>query len=361
MAKRKTKRGRVTSGAYVEPLVRGRDMNLGADVPESVGADVWCPTVAGAGVLESEEIAFGPQHVFRSRRQAPGVRRGMGWLRDLPDVRDTTRLRQASRAGAPKDADQHRRAFDRVAKALSTAKALPSTVDHAEFCSPIEDQGNLGSCTANSCAGMVEYMERRATGQHIDASRLFLYKVTRMLDGWEGDTGAYLRTTMKALVLFGMPPEQAWPYKIRTYDREPSAFLYAYAANYKAVQYLRLDRPDLSPSETLNEIRTALSKGFAAMFGFSVYSSLGDDPDIPYPLETDKLDGGHAVLAVGYDDKRECIGTDRRGALKIRNSWGAGWGENGYGWLPYAYVLSGLADDFWTAFQLKWVDTGKFD
>lgn len=340
---------------------RGRARNLGTDIPDSTGTDVWYPTGADACVPEPEEVAFGPQHVFRSRRQMPDARRGMGWLRDLPDVRDATRLKQAPRISAPKDADHHRKAFERVAKSLSSAKALPSAVDHFEYCSPIEDQKSLGSCTANSCAGMVEYMERRATGQHIDASRLFLYKVTRMLDGWEGDTGAYLRTTMKALVLFGMPPEQAWPYKVRTYDREPSAFLYAYAANYKAVQYLRLDRPDLTPAETLNEIRTALSKGFAAMFGFSVYSSLGDDPDIPYPGDTDKLDGGHAVLAIGYDDKRECAGTVQRGALKIRNSWGVEWGDNGYGWLPYAYVLSGLADDFWTAFQLKWVDTGKFD
>ena len=203
-------------------------------------------------------------------------------------------------------------------------------------------------------------MERRATGQHIDASRLFLYKVTRNLLGWEGDTGAFLRTTMQALVLFGMPPEEWWPYDIDTFDEQPDAFLYAYASNYKAIQYLRLDPPGTSPKDVLLSIKAAISKNYAIMFGFSTYSSLGWEPDIQYPSQTDVLDGGHAVLAVGYRDNHK-FDDGRTGALLIRNSWGRDWGDKGYGWLPYDYVLDGLATDFWTCFKLEWIDSKKFE
>ena len=166
---------------------------------------------------------------------------------------------------------------------------------------------------------------------------------------------------MKALVLFGVAPEDEWPYYIWTFDNEPDAYLYSYAANYKSIQYLRLDSDDLPTyDDVLNNIRAALSKNFAAMFGFPVYSSFGNGPDIPYPSENDTLLGGHAVLAVGYDDNKQ-IGSAPPGALKFRNSWGVGWGDGGYGWMPYQYLLKGLATDFWTCFNQAWVDTGVFD
>jgi C1A family cysteine protease len=329
---------------------RGRSSNGGNGLvtPEAYGTTVVVPAA------EAEDLTpFGPQHRFPDRQT-----RGLGWLRDHPDFRDAT-LHEASPRLVKKEATArslHQRATEPVKAA---AKALPSTVDNRRYCSPIEDQGNLGSCTANACAGLVEYMERRATGRHVEASRLFLYKVTRRLLGWTGDTGAFLRSTMKALVLFGTPPEEWWPYRISTFDREPEPFLYAYAANYQAVRYLRLDPLGATYPERLKNIKSALATGYAVMFGFSVYSSLTHAPDIPFPQPTDSQDGGHAVLAVGYDDKRPCAGV-ANGALLIRNSWGTGWGDKGYGWLPYEYVLRGLADDFWTCYKLEWVDSGEF-
>lgn len=301
---------------------------------------------------------FGPQHVLPN-----GVRRGLGRHRDLPDLRDMTltRLpaRLVTRAG---EEDLHARATGPIADAAAAA-SLPSSVDHRAYCSPIEDQGQLGSCTANACVGMVEYMERRATGRHVDGSRLYVYKTTRKLLGWTGDTGAFLRSTMKALVLFGVTPEETWPYDISSFDDEPDPYMYAYGANYKAVRYLRLDPPSQSTTDTLKAIKGAVSRGYAAMFGFTVYNSMGYDADIPYPSATDTVDGGHAMLVVGYDDNRPCKGpaSPSKGAFLIRNSWGTIWGDNGYGWLPYAYVLNGLADDFWTCFTMDWVDSGKFD
>ncbi len=302
----------------------------------------------------------GPYHVFPDR-----AIRGLGWLRDLPDVRDATLHKPpppAQRfASTPGAADLHTRAHDGFRKRVSGMKSLAPTVDLSAWCSPIEDQEDLGSCTANACAGMVEYMERRASGIHIDASRLFLYKVTRMLLGLTGDTGAYLRSTMQAVVLFGMPPENWWPYDIATFDYDPDPFQYAYAANYKALQYLRLDPSGQTPSETLNAIKATLASGYVSMFGFTVYDSLDWAADIPYPTAGDKVSGGHAVLAVGYDDARKCRGTSSKGALKIRNSWGQDWGDKGYGWLPYEYVLNGLADDFWSCYKLEWVNSNAFD
>jgi C1A family cysteine protease len=275
----------------------------------------------------------------------------LGWHRDLPDLRD------------------HNAASDAVARVLAkssllkkAAKALPSSIDLRRFCSPIEDQKSLGSCTAHAGAGMLEYFERRAFGKHLDASRLFLYKVTRQLAGFTGDDGAYLRDTMKAMVLFGMPPEKYWPYVISRFNDEPTAFCYSYAQAYKAIQYYRLDPQGTSTAALLKNIKTSLAAQLPAMFGFSVYSSIPGSGDgkgeIPYPGSGDTLEGGHAVLAVGYDDQKK-IGSSK-GALLIRNSWSTAWGEQGYGWLPYAYVESGLATDFWSLVKAEYVDTDLF-
>jgi C1A family cysteine protease len=283
----------------------------------------------------------------------------MGWLPDYPDFRDYT--------------PEH----ENIAPMLKKVKLqetklgeLPSSVDLRRFCSPIEDQGNLGSCTAQAAAAVVEYYEKRAFGKYIDASRLFIYKTTRNLLGLTGDTGAYLRTTMAALVLFGAPPEKYWPYtdKYPDFDKEPPAFCYAFAQNYQAIRYCKLDPPDISTDKLLTRIKLFLRYGFPSMFGFVVYDSISQAEDtgkIPYPCQGERFLGGHAVVAVGYDDnlKIKNIDCDRetKGALLIRNSWGINWGEAGYGWLPYEYVLSGLAIDFWTLLKSEWIDTGKFE
>ncbi len=277
---------------------------------------------------------------------------GMGWLPDLPDIRDHTHELDSVRAKleAVKDLSA------KPAKA-----ALPGSADLRAWCSPVEDQGNLGSCTAHAGVGLVEYFERRAFGKYLDASRLFLYKVTRDLAHLTGDTGAFLRTTMKAMVLFGTPPEEYWKYNIPRFDDEPPAFCYAFASNYRAIEYYRLDPPGTTKSDLLNRIKQYIAGGFPSMFGFTVYNSIdqvGADGKIPYPSPGDKVVGGHAIDAVGYDDQLK-IGK-LKGALLIRNSWGVGWGDKGYGWLPYAYVESGLATDWWTMIKQEWTDTGKF-
>ena len=279
---------------------------------------------------------------------------GLGWVPEYPDIRDYVSEHEKVRPLLERTAA-------RATLRTGRKKAVPpKTVDLREWCSPVEDQDSLGSCTANAAIGLVEYYQKRSFGTYVDASRLFVYKVTRNLLHWTGDTGAFLRTAMKALVVFGAPPEDYWPYTISDFDAEPPAFCYSFAANYKAIQYYRHDQASDSPEDVLASIKNHLAAGHPSMFGFTVYNSIweAEDGKIPYPSATDRVTGGYAVVAVGYDDSIK-IGS-KKGALLVRNSWGKDWGKQGYGWLPYAYVEEGLADDFWSVISADWVDTGKF-
>jgi C1A family cysteine protease len=250
---------------------------------------------------------------------------------------------------------------------------LPARHDLREtgYFSPVEDQEDIGSCTAQAVIGLVEYL-MRAGGLHpMDMSRMFLYKVTRRLLGWTGDTGAYLRTTIKAMALFGVPPEYEWPYKNELLDEEPDSYNYSFAQNFKALTYARLDGygEGSGGGNTLNTIRRTLADGFPVVFGFPVHRSISSVrfPEfvIHYPQTEigDSLIGGHAVLAVGFDDKKITLKSpliEKRGALIIRNSWGQQWGESGYAYLPYEYVTNQLAVDFWSIFNKDWINLQQF-
>lgn len=295
------------------------------------------------------------------------TRFGMGWLRDLPDLRDFVPTTDELPARLSAHKQKSVRAMLTKVGVLTAPPALPAAVDLRGWCSPIENQLNIGSCTAHAGIGLLEYYERRAFGTWVDASRLFLYKVTRKLLGWHGDTGAYLRTTMGALTLFGAPPERYDPYVTANYDVEPDPFQYALGQNYQALSYYRLDPAGTTTAELLARIKAYLYHGLPSMFGFTVYNSIYQDNTgkIPFPAAGDQVIGGHAIDAVGYDDNMKILNQKpgsaaTTGALLIRNSWGTGWGSAGYGWLPYKYVLSGLAVDWWSLLRAEWVETGKF-
>lgn len=294
---------------------------------------------------------------------------GMGWLADYPDFRDYSvehdEVSSSLKLLGQKDSIN---AMLKKVRVAEPPKRLPASVDLKPWCPEVENQGALGSCTANAGVGMAEYFEMRAFGRWIDASRLFLYKATRNMLHLTGDTGAYLRSTMGALALFGVPPEEYWPYVITDFDKEPPAFCYAFAQNFQAISYYRLDPPGTAKDVLLNRIKTNLAGGLPSMFGFTVYSSYtqaASSSKIPYPTPGEKVVGGHAVMAVGYDNgmkiKNTSLGAvETTGAILIRNSWGKGWGDAGYGWLPYDYVLKGLAVDWWSLLKNEWVDTGQF-
>jgi C1A family cysteine protease len=278
-----------------------------------------------------------------------------GWHPDIPDLRDQ---------GLETPEFQKPMKEAKALLASAPAQKLPRRVDNRSYCSPMEDQQSLGSCTAQAVVGMLEYMMRRGLGEHTDLSRLFLYKVTRRLLGWTGDVGADIRTTIKAAACFGVPPELHWPYDVNRYEDEPDAFLYSYADRFKALKYARLDPYNATGAEALQEAKRALAAKFVIALGFPVYTSMTDSAYVPYPTPQDKLQGGHAILAVGYDDEVEIEDASgartKDGCLIFRNSWGEDWGENGYGYLPYRYVVDGLAVDLWTVYRTEWLDPGNF-
>jgi len=282
---------------------------------------------------------------------------GTGWLPPVPDLRDYT--------------EDHEKIKPIKQKLkLKTGKAkMPESVDLRDWCSPVENQLNLGSCTAHAAMGIVEYFERRAYGKHIDGSRLFLYKTTRNLMKEKGDTGALMRNVMGALVLCGIPDEKYWPYKVDEFDKEPGSFIYSIADDYRSLKYFCHD--PLSAEATgpaiLASVKKYLEAGIPSMFGFWGFPSFNntDIPGgIPYPGEGEQAEWGHAIAAVGYDDNKKVTNTssnkETKGALLIRNSWGKEWGDGGYGWLPYNYVTTKLATDFWSVLEMGWVETREF-
>lgn len=299
----------------------------------------------------------------RIRLRSTGELVGTGWLPPMIDPRDYT-------AAHPKIQPMVSVLKDR-ARALS---APPPKADLRAWCSPIENQLQLGSCTANAAMGVVEYYERRAKGNHLDGSRLFVYKATRNLLQVTGDTGAWLRNAMAALVTCGVPAERYWPYTDASpdFDREPPQFVYAVADNFEALKYFAHDplSSDRPRKEVLASVKQYIAAGVPSMFGFWGFPSFdsGDAPgSIPLPTDTE-LGGepawGHAIVAVGYDDDFRITNTvDNRtttGAFLIRNSWGPGWGLEGYGWMPYEYALRRVALDFWSLLKMEYVNLDQF-
>lgn len=279
---------------------------------------------------------------------------GTGWMAAAPDFRDHT----------TKHPD-----INPLVKSLGANKAtaLPTKVDLRSNCSPVENQESLGSCTAHAGVGVVEYFERRAFNRHIDGSRLFLYKATRNLMGVTGDTGAWLRDTMAALALCGVPPEKYYPYVTTDFDNEPSSFVYSVADNFEALKYFSHDSSEKNTKKVLDSLKKFLAYGVPSMFGFYGFASFENNEgggEIPYPCPDEGAKWGHAIIAIGYDNKKKIKNTKNNktttGALLIRNSWGTTWGDEGYGWLPYQYVIDHLALDFWSLLSMKWIKTKQF-
>jgi C1A family cysteine protease len=248
----------------------------------------------------------------------PRTNKRYGWLPDLPDQRDYM-------YSAP----------------IATLQALPAQVDMRPQCPSVYDQGQLGSCTANAIGAAVQFDEMKQKLPRVFVpSRLFIYYNERAIEGTVNtDSGAMIRDGVKSVGTQGTCPETLWPYTIAKFSTKPPAKCYTTALKHKAVLYQRL-------SHNLNQLKGCLASGYPFVFGFTVYESFESQQvaktgQVPMPMSGEQVLGGHAVLAVGYNDAQQ--------RFLVRNSWGTTWGMKGYFTMPYAYLLnSSLSADFWT-------------
>lgn len=214
---------------------------------------------------------------------------------------------------------------------------LPQVVDLRNFCSAVEDQGNLGSCTSQALAGNMEFLDRKLDDVYSDVSRLFIYYNERALEGTiDQDSGAYIRDGIKTLAKQGVCLESSWPYKIEDFTRKPDKECYQQALSRRIAVYGRLSG--------VADILACLADGFSVVFGISIYESFETNEVsktgiVPIPGKDEILLGGHAIMGVGFNRKDKTV--------LCRNSWGKGWGMEGYFTLPFEYVEK-LGSDFWT-------------
>jgi C1A family cysteine protease len=234
---------------------------------------------------------------------------------------------------------------------LNTAQTQEPVVDLRNYCSPIEDQGNIGSCTGNAIAGQIELIDRKG-GKQLDVSRLFIYYEERVLEGSvRYDAGAYIRDGIKVCYTKGAPLETLWPYATNKFATKPPTAAYTDALKRKVTGYQKCTN--------FAAVKNALAAGNPVVIGFSVYDSFegawGDIPHgqtgsgmMPFPnTATETLLGGHAVCIVGYDDTMPVAGK-ANGRFIVRNSWGTSWGDNGYFYMPYDVIkTASMSSDFW--------------
>lgn len=249
----------------------------------------------------------------------PRTKAKYGWVPDLPDPNDF-----------------------KLTFGSSVVAASPPSVDMRPQDTPIYNQGQAGSCTGQSTGACMAFVRKKNGLAQFVPSRLFLYYNGRAQEGTtQSDSGASIRDVVQGAVKLGAPPETFWPYsdQLQQVTAKPSADAYTNALQDLITIYQSL-------VQDLNQLKACLASGFPFVFGFTVYQSF-ESPQVAQtgimPMPSGFMDrpvGGHAVMAVGYDDSKQ--------SFIVRNSWGTSWGLQGYFLMPYAYMLSAkLAQDFW--------------
>jgi hypothetical protein len=144
--------------------------------------------------------------------------------------------------------------------------------------------------------------------------------------------------------------ERVWPYAVESIDVDPSPWHFEQALDWREDRCVRLDE-GLSPGLYLDLLRYAIGLELPVSIEFPLHPSLVTSFStgvVALPTAEEPLVGRHVVLLCGYDDELKARQGGWTGAFLMQNSWGIGWGEQGYGWLPYEFVQRGLTKDSWT-------------
>ena len=277
-------------------------------------------------------------------------RHSYGWRKDKPDQRDFIYDPHLVDGIIKEEAVKSNPISNFISWLVSLfrpASSTPSnpcgnvnqTVDLRSQDSPIVDQGQLGSCTANALAGALAFLEKKDSLPDQAFSRLFIYFNERAIENTvSSDSGAEIRDGIKTLASQGACFETTWPYTISEFAVQPPAGAYSEAANHEILQYFSITN--------LCDMKACLDAGFPFVFGITVYDSfessqVASSGVVPMPTAWETVLGGHAIMAIGYNDDTQ--------TFICRNSWGTGWGQTGYFTIPYAYLTnSNMASDFWT-------------
>ena len=228
---------------------------------------------------------------------------------------------------------------DQVFSASEPILGLPPTSDLRSNFPPCYDQGRTSACTAHGIVGALQSAQFLAGIPQVMLSRLFLYYNERMMEGDpDKDAGAEIRDGIKACNLLGLLPEAKWPFDEAKVLIRPPDEAYTTALTDRIHFYATVDL------RNTDHIKLALSHKIPVVFGFAVYSyfesaEMERNGILNMPAEGESHLGGHCVLIVGHDDSEKMFW--------IRNSWGSGWGINGYFKMSYEYVNSNLCSDGW--------------
>lgn len=266
-----------------------------------------------------------PSPVTRSDAPIHGSVRSYGWSRPAEAPAAETRYRL---------------------KMAPSAVGLPPHVDLRPKDVPIYNQGQLGSCTGNGWAALIEYRDKQlaAVGSPVPGvpppgyyapSRMFIYYFERYLRGTVGrDVGAAVADGAQVVSRWGTPPESDWPYNPAWFAVRPSRKAITDASRHVAPPPSSVDNTDL------DEVRSALANGHPVVFGFNVYKSFESVGPTGEYVPAGRYVGGHCVVAVGYDDRAQ--------VAIVRNSWGTDWGAKGYFFMRYLDFASPMCGDAWT-------------